>query len=55
MGLFVLVAVLSIPPTMHYLGTYRASYKTIRAYHAAQLTVFFLIPLAAALMARGIA
>lgn len=54
MTLFVLVAVLSVPPTMHYLGRYRASYGTIRAYHAAQLVIFFLIPLAAAAMARGV-
>lgn len=54
MGLFVLVALLSIPPTMHYLGRYQASYRIVRWYQAAQLAVFFAIPLCAALMARGV-
>ncbi|HKU66932.1 MAG TPA: DUF2214 family protein [Candidatus Baltobacteraceae bacterium] len=54
MGLFVLVALLSIPPTMHYLGRYRASYRIIRAYQTAQIAVFFAIPLCATLMARGV-
>lgn len=54
MGLFVLVAVLSVPPTMHYLGHYSSSYRTIRAYQTAQVAVFFSIPLCATLMARGV-
>jgi putative membrane protein len=54
MGLFVLVALLSIPPTMHYLGRYAASYSIIRAYQTAQLAVFFAIPVCATLMARGV-
>jgi putative membrane protein len=54
MALFGLVALLSIPPTMHYLGRYRASYGIIRLYQAAQLAVFFAIPLCATLMARGV-
>lgn len=54
MGLFVLVAMLSIPPTMHYLGRYGASYATIRAYQSAQLAVFMVIPLCATLMAHGV-
>lgn len=54
MALFVLVALLSIPPTMHYLGRYHASYRVIRWFQGAQLAVFFAIPLCATLMARGV-
>jgi uncharacterized membrane protein len=54
MGLFALVALLSVPPTMHYLGRYTARYSVIRAYQIAQLAVFFSIPLCATLMARGV-
>ena len=54
MSLFILVALLSIPPTMHYLGRYAASYRIIRFYQAGQLAVFFAIPLCATLMARGV-
>lgn len=54
MALFVLVAVLSVPPTLHYLGRYAGSYGAIRRFQAAQLAVFFAIPLCATLMARGV-
>jgi putative membrane protein len=54
MSLFVLVALLSIPPALHYLGRYGASYGTVRGYQSAQLAVFFAIPLCATLMARGV-
>lgn len=54
MGLFVLVALLSVPPTLHYLGRYAARYSVIRGFQIAQLAVFFAIPLCATLMARGV-
>lgn len=54
MTLFVVVALLSVPPTLHYFGLYNTSYRVIRWYHALQLAVFFTIPLYAALMARGV-
>lgn len=43
MGLFGLVALLSVLPTMHYLGRHAASYSVIRAHQTAQLIVFFTI------------
>lgn len=54
LALFMLVALLSIPPTLHYFGRYAASYGAIRRFQAAQLAVFFAIPLCASLMARGV-
>lgn len=54
MSLFVLVALLSVPPTLHYFGRFAASYRIIRWFHAAQVAVFFAIPLCATLMARGV-
>ena len=54
LALFMLVALLSIPPTLHYFGRSAASYGAIRRFQAAQLAVFFAIPLCASLMARGV-
>jgi putative membrane protein len=65
MALFLAVGLLSVPPTLHYLRTARASsgseiivdpraYRHIRGHLTAQLVLFALIPLAATLMARGI-
>lgn len=66
MGLFGLVALLSIPPTLHFLalgrtaaapdGTVRVArrtYAAMRAYLIAELALLLLIPCCAAFMARG--
>ncbi len=66
MALFVVVGVLSLPPTFAFIATRQAAaggdgklppqrFGRIRAFIVAELGVFALIPLAAALMARGIA
>jgi putative membrane protein len=65
MGLFVLVALLSVPPTVHFVKLGRSSagrdaiigavtYRQMRGFINAELAVVALIPLAATLMARGI-
>jgi putative membrane protein len=62
MGLFAAVGLLSVVPTAHYLRLPKDAdvtieqtpYRRVRRYIAAQLTLFALIPLAAALMARGV-
>jgi putative membrane protein len=65
MGLFVIVGLLSLPPTFAFIANRRRAaggalvldepgYRRIRRYIHAELGVFALIPLAAALMARGI-
>ena len=65
MALFVLVGLMSVPPTIHYIKTAKASrggeiaipdrtYRHIRGHLIGQLALFALIPLAATLMARGI-
>jgi putative membrane protein len=66
MALFVAVGLISIPPTLQYLGWLRgvksgtanvaADYQVrrVRRYLLAELIVFAFIPLMAALMARGI-
>ncbi|MGO8915909.1 MAG: DUF2214 family protein [Stellaceae bacterium] len=65
MTLFVAVALLSLPPTIHYIASAKAApagdiviapavYRRMRGFMAAQLALFALIPLAASLMARGI-
>lgn len=65
MALFVLVGLMSVPPTIHYVKTAKASrggeiaipdrtYRHIRGHLIGQLALFALIPLAATLMARGI-
>jgi putative membrane protein len=65
MALFVTVALMSIPPTLHYIRTAKASrgggidipertYRHIRGHLWGQLALFALIPLAATLMARGV-
>ena len=65
MALFVAVALLSLPPTIHYIASAKAApagdiviapgiYRRMRGFIALQLVVFAFIPLAAALMARGI-
>ncbi len=65
LGLFVIVGLLSIAPTIHYIRAARTAqgieividprtYRHIRGHLIAQLAVFALIPLAATLMARGI-
>jgi putative membrane protein len=65
MSLFVAVALLSIPPTIHYVrirstaqpdGTVRVerrAYVNMRALLVVQVVLFAFIPLCAALMARG--
>jgi putative membrane protein len=64
-GLFVLVALLSVPPTVHFVKLGRSSagrdaiigavtYRRMRGFINAELAVVALIPLAATLMARGI-
>ncbi len=65
MSLFAAVALLSIPPTIHFLraagtaqpdGTIRIeprAYSTTRTLLALEVALFMLIPLCAALMARG--
>jgi putative membrane protein len=64
MGLFVIVALLSIPPTMHYLSIAKqpgdvitvpqAAFSRMRSLLVAECVVLLLIPLFAALMARGL-
>jgi putative membrane protein len=66
MGLFLTVGLLSVPPTVHYIriaataaadGSFAISelrYRRVRLFLTLQLWLFALIPLAAALMARGI-
>lgn len=65
MALFLAVALLSLPPTFHYIASAKAApagdlvvapgvLRRMRGIIAAQLALFALIPLAAALMARGI-
>jgi putative membrane protein len=62
MSLFVAVALLSIVPTMHYLGLPRSGdvaiaerdHARIRFFIIAELVLFALIPIAATLMARGV-
>jgi putative membrane protein len=65
MVLFLLVGLMSVPPTIHYIKTAKANrggeitipdrtYRHIRGHLFGQLALFALIPLAAALMARGI-
>ena len=62
MALFLTVALLSIPPTMHYLRLPRSGdveetqrdHDRIRLFIVAELVVFALIPIAATLMARGV-
>jgi putative membrane protein len=65
MALFVLVGLMSVPPTIHYIRTAKASgggeivipersFRRIRSHLWGQLALFTLIPLAATLMARGI-
>jgi len=65
-GLFLIVALLSIPPTIHYIKLRNAnkgadsiaidvaSYRTMRRLLIAECCILFLIPLFATLMARGI-
>ena len=66
MALFVIVGLLSLPPTFAFIATRKAAagqgtelapakFHRIRAFIIAELAVFALIPLAATLMARGIA
>ncbi len=65
MALFLAVALLSLPPTIHYIASAKAPsgddiiiapglYRRMRGFIALQLAIFALIPLAATLMARGI-
>ncbi|HYM03622.1 MAG TPA: DUF2214 family protein [Stellaceae bacterium] len=65
MALFVLVGLLSVPPTLHYMRNTAklrdgavavdpSAYRAVRRYLILQLVVFAIIPLAAALMARGV-
>ena len=66
MALFVLVALMSLPPTIHYIRTAKANsgereiviperrFRHIRGHIWGQLALFTLIPLMATLMARGI-
>src|SRR5258708_4933887 len=65
MALFLAVGLMSVPPTIHYIKTAKASrggeiaipdrtYRHIRFHLIGQLALFALIPLAATLMARGI-
>ena len=65
MALFVLVGLLSLPPTFAFIATRRAAaghdadlaperFRRIRSFIVAELCVFALIPLAAAMMARGL-
>lgn len=65
-GLFVIVALLSIPPTIHYIRLGRANraeesisiamstYRPMRALLIVECCILLMIPLFAALMARGI-
>ena len=57
MAMFVVVGLLSIVPTMHYIRaqTYGdVEHNRIRAFIIAQLVIFTLIPFVASLMARGV-
>jgi putative membrane protein len=65
MALFLLVGLMSVPPTIHYIKTAKANrggeiaipdrtYRHIRGHLIGQLALVALIPLAATLMARGI-
>jgi putative membrane protein len=65
LALFLLVGLMSVPPTLHYIRTAKASgggevaipdrtYRHIRGHLWGQLGLAALIPLMAALMARGI-
>ncbi len=65
LGLFLLVGLLSVPPTIHYIRAGKTAQgseividprtsRHIRGHLVAQLAIFALIPLAATLMARGI-
>jgi putative membrane protein len=65
MGLFAIVGLLSLPPTVAFLATRKAAagqsvdlaperFYRIRSFIVAELGVFALIPLAATLMARGL-
>jgi putative membrane protein len=65
MALFATVGLLSLPPTFAFLSARKAAagqgidlsperFRRIRSYIVAELGVFALIPLAAALMARGL-
>lgn len=65
MALFVVVGLLSVPPTLHYIRTTAevrdgavavdpSTYRAVWRYLILQLAVFAIIPFAAALMARGI-
>jgi putative membrane protein len=64
-ALFVIVGLLSLPPTFAFIANRKAAagqgidlaedkFRRIRAFIVAELAVFALIPLAAALMARGL-
>ena len=65
-SLFLIVALLSIPPTIHYIRLRKAqpgagsvsvdsaTYQTMRRLLTAQVVILLIIPLFAALMARGI-
>jgi len=66
MALFVVVGLLSLPPTFAFIATRRSAagrdadlaperFRRIRSFVVAELCVFALIPLAAAMMARGLA
>ncbi len=67
MALFAIVGLLSLPPTFAFIANRKAAageaaldlaperFRRIRAFIVAELAVFALIPLAAALMARGLA
>lgn len=66
MALFVLVGLMSVPPTIHFIKTAKAAgddgeivipdrtYRHIRGHLIGQIGLLALIPLAATLMARGI-
>jgi len=65
MALFLMVGLLSIPPTVHLIRsralvrggellTDAPTYRRVRGYIVMQLVLFAMIPLAATLMARGI-
>jgi putative membrane protein len=65
MALFAAVGLMSVPPTIHYIKTAKASgagdiaipdrtYRHIRFHLIGQLALVALIPLAATLMARGV-
>lgn len=65
LALFLVVGLLSIAPTLHYIKAAKSArgdeiaidrrdYRHIRGHLLAQLAIFALIPLAATLMARGV-